>query len=220
MFMDCMPMCECTCLVCSISTSWKWSLVLNPLQWAWLTGHSVNLIRVETWTYNLWTQDWSQKTRSRGFYLFHFHSIQAQLNLSLIELSTLILQAHLKNPSTPLPSKMQVSLFLRRCSCLPLPHPSLALLLSLPVLLSMNMLLLTLKTSHQMGLGIHSAPQLPICFQSRGREIHRHKGAFVLLPSGLWCPCGWVPQGEAQIKTSLQKTAITWPPMIPPGTHN
>lgn len=31
-----------------------------------------------------------------GFYLFHFHSTQAWLNLSLIELSTLILQAHLK----------------------------------------------------------------------------------------------------------------------------
>lgn len=149
------------------------------------------------WTSNLWTQGWSQKIRSRGFYLLYFHSVQARLNLSLIELSTLILQAHLKNPSTPLPSKTQTSLFVRRCSCLPLPHLSLALLSlspslppSLPVLLSMNMLLLTLKTSHQMGLGIHSAPQLPICFQSRGREIHRHKGAFVLLPSGLRCSCG------------------------------
>lgn len=56
-----------------------------------------------------------------------------------------------------------------------------------------------------MGLGIHPAPQLPICFQSRGREIRRHKGAFVLLPSGLRCPRGRVPRGEAQIKTLHKK---------------
>lgn len=117
----------CPCLSCRISTKWKCSLLLRSLQWHWMTGHTVDrkVSCVETWTYNLWTQGWSQKIKSSAFffYLFHFHSIQAQLNLSLIELSTLILRAHLKKPIHTSSVQDASESVYKKMQLPPLPHP-------------------------------------------------------------------------------------------------
>lgn len=71
-----------------------------------------------------------------------------------------------------------------------------------------------------MGLGIYSVLQLPICFQSKDVKFTDIKVPLFSCPLACGAHADGVPQGEAQIKTSLRKSAITWPPMIPPGTCN
>lgn len=126
-----------------------------------------------------------------------------------------------EKPSTPLPSKTQQACLLEDAAAslspaLPLSH-SLSLFINEYATPDTKDL-----TSNELGnlLPQFNCPFLMLCFQRQGSGIHRHKVLFVLLPSGPPRPCGRYRGEKPGSKKSPWKRAITWPPMMPPGTHN